>query len=215
MQLPLLGGLFSSKDAPGPESLPSTAAAVKTSAEATSSSGGTDSSGSSSSSSGSSSITANDFLTLLVAEMKNQDPTSSTDPNEYIDQLVQVNSLQQLISINQELAPSSSSGSSGSGSSGSGSSSSSQATPVAASSAPAGTLAASSSEGLAVRHGVPLGTVSAQARIAASAARVAEALTPPADASQSGDPGQAQPSQLQKFSLAARGGLAMQPSFRP
>ena len=46
-------------------------------------------------------ITANDFLTLLVSEMKNQDPTSPTDPNQYISQLVDVNSLQQLIQINQ------------------------------------------------------------------------------------------------------------------
>jgi flagellar basal-body rod modification protein FlgD len=46
-------------------------------------------------------ITANDFLTLLVAEMKNQDPTQPTDPNEYISQMVNVNSLQQLIGINQ------------------------------------------------------------------------------------------------------------------
>jgi len=51
----------------------------------------------------SASISANDFLTLLVTEMKNQDPTANTDPNEYINQLVQVNSLQQLISINQTL----------------------------------------------------------------------------------------------------------------
>jgi flagellar basal-body rod modification protein FlgD len=48
-------------------------------------------------------ISANDFLTLLVTEMKNQDPTANTDPNEYINQLVQVNSLEQLISINQTL----------------------------------------------------------------------------------------------------------------
>jgi flagellar basal-body rod modification protein FlgD len=48
-------------------------------------------------------ITANDFLTLLVTEMKNQDPTANTDPNEYINQLVNVNSLQQLISINETL----------------------------------------------------------------------------------------------------------------
>ena len=48
-------------------------------------------------------ITSNDFLTLLVTEMKNQDPTQPTDPNAYIQQLVGVNSLQQLISINQEL----------------------------------------------------------------------------------------------------------------
>lgn len=46
-------------------------------------------------------ITANDFLTLLVAEMQNQDPTQPTDPNEYISQMVDVNSLQQLIGINQ------------------------------------------------------------------------------------------------------------------
>jgi flagellar basal-body rod modification protein FlgD len=48
-------------------------------------------------------ISANDFLTLLVTEMQNQDPTADTDPNEYINQLVQVNSLEQLISINQTL----------------------------------------------------------------------------------------------------------------
>ena len=49
-------------------------------------------------------VTANDFLTLLVTEMKNQDPTSATDPNQYINQLVSVNSLEQLIQINQTLA---------------------------------------------------------------------------------------------------------------
>ncbi len=58
---------------------------------------------SSSSSNDPGAITSNDFLTLLVTEMKNQDPTANTDPNEYINQLVQVNSLQQLISINQTL----------------------------------------------------------------------------------------------------------------
>jgi len=55
----------------------------------------------SSTSGGGSNITADDFMTLLVSELKNQDPTAPTDPNSYIDQLVQVNSLQQLISINQ------------------------------------------------------------------------------------------------------------------
>jgi flagellar basal-body rod modification protein FlgD len=57
----------------------------------------------SNSASDSANISANDFLTLLVTEMKNQDPTANTDPNEYINQLVQVNSLEQLISINQTL----------------------------------------------------------------------------------------------------------------
>ena len=50
---------------------------------------------------GGATITSNDFLTLLVSELKNQDPTQPTDPNAYISQLVGVNSLQQLISINQ------------------------------------------------------------------------------------------------------------------
>ena len=60
--------------------------------------------GSSAASSNQASVSANDFLTLLVTEMKNQDPTANTDPNEYINQLVQVNSLEQLISINQNLS---------------------------------------------------------------------------------------------------------------
>jgi flagellar basal-body rod modification protein FlgD len=61
---------------------------------------------SSTASAGSSSatISANDFLTLLVTEMQNQDPTAQSDPNEYINQLVQVNSLEQLIDINQNLS---------------------------------------------------------------------------------------------------------------
>ncbi len=58
------------------------------------------SSSSTSSSIGTVSITANDFLTLLTTELKNQDPTSTQDPNQYIDQLTQINSLEQLIQIN-------------------------------------------------------------------------------------------------------------------
>jgi flagellar basal-body rod modification protein FlgD len=57
----------------------------------------------STSSSSSATISANDFLTLLVTELKNQDPTASTDPNEYVNQLVAVNSLEQLININSTL----------------------------------------------------------------------------------------------------------------
>jgi flagellar basal-body rod modification protein FlgD len=62
-----------------------------------------DSSSDSGSSSSAATISSSDFLTLLVTEMQNQDPTADTDPNEYISQLVQVNSLEQLISINQNL----------------------------------------------------------------------------------------------------------------
>jgi flagellar basal-body rod modification protein FlgD len=80
-------------------------------AKDTSSTSGTSSDGSNTtdSTTGESTITSSDFLTLLVSELKNQDPTQPTDPNQYIQQLVGVNSLQQLISINQELAPLSSS----------------------------------------------------------------------------------------------------------
>ncbi len=46
-------------------------------------------------------ITSSDFLTLLVSELQNQDPTQPADPNAYITHLAQVNSLQQLIQINQ------------------------------------------------------------------------------------------------------------------
>ena len=64
---------------------------------------GTNNSNSNSSTDGAT-ISANDFLTLLVTEMQNQDPTADTDPNEYINQLVNVNSLEQLIQINQTLS---------------------------------------------------------------------------------------------------------------
>ncbi len=52
-------------------------------------------------SSNSSTINASDFMTLLVTEMKNQDPTQPTDPTQYVQQLVGVNSLEQLIDINK------------------------------------------------------------------------------------------------------------------
>jgi flagellar basal-body rod modification protein FlgD len=63
-----------------------------------------DPSSTSSTDTSSATISANDFLTLLVTEMQNQDPTATTDPNEYINQLVNVNSLEQLIDINQNLS---------------------------------------------------------------------------------------------------------------
>jgi flagellar basal-body rod modification protein FlgD len=60
-------------------------------------------------SSSSTTISATDFLTLLVTELKNQDPTADSDPNEYVNQLVAVNSLEQLININSTLTTDSSS----------------------------------------------------------------------------------------------------------
>lgn len=80
------------------------ASAKATPMAGTAASGSTGTTSSSDSSSDSATISANDFLTLLVTEMQNQDPTAATDPNEYINQLVNVNSLEQLISINQNIS---------------------------------------------------------------------------------------------------------------
>ncbi len=77
---------------------PSKAAGASASASAATS---PDDSTSGTSTTATATITADDFLQLLVTELKNQDPTANTDPNEYVDQLVQVNSLQQLIQINE------------------------------------------------------------------------------------------------------------------
>lgn len=85
-------------------SAPATALARTASASATAAAASTSSSSSAASNAGQ--ITSSDFLTLLVTELQNQDPTQPTDPNAYINQLVGVNSLQQLISINQDLTPS-------------------------------------------------------------------------------------------------------------
>lgn len=63
----------------------------------------TGSTGTTGSSTNQATITANDFLTLLVTEIQNQDPTTQTDPMQYITQLVGVNSLEQLVQINQTL----------------------------------------------------------------------------------------------------------------
>jgi len=93
--------LGSAQKAGQPGSQSTSIPAAGSTASAAASSTANDASNSSSSSAG---ITANDFLTLLVTEMQNQDPTSQTDPNEYINQLTQINSLEQLISINQNLA---------------------------------------------------------------------------------------------------------------
>ncbi len=43
------------------------------------------------------------FLTLLVAQLKNQDPLAPQDGAAFVAQLAQFNSLDQLININQQL----------------------------------------------------------------------------------------------------------------
>jgi flagellar basal-body rod modification protein FlgD len=81
------------------ESVASALAPKKSTAAAANATGAT--TNSSTSTSDTADITSSDFLTLLVSELQNQDPTQPADPNAYITQLVGVNSLQQLISINQ------------------------------------------------------------------------------------------------------------------
>lgn len=44
------------------------------------------------------------FLSLLVTELQNQDPTSPVNPTQMVSQMVSLNQLDQLISINQTLS---------------------------------------------------------------------------------------------------------------
>ncbi|MBN1142162.1 MAG: flagellar hook assembly protein FlgD [Deltaproteobacteria bacterium] len=44
-----------------------------------------------------------DFLTLLVAQLKNQDPLNPSDPTEFTAQLAQFSSLEQLFTVNKSL----------------------------------------------------------------------------------------------------------------
>lgn len=50
-------------------------------------------------------LNGSDFMTLLIAQLKNQDPTSPMDPTQFVTQLVQFNSLEQLIQINGKVTP--------------------------------------------------------------------------------------------------------------
>lgn len=80
------------------------------------------------------------FLNLLATEMQDQDPTQPMDPTAMVGQMISLNQLDQLISINQTLSglnsTTTTSGSSGS-SSGSGSGSTSTTTGAAMNSAAA------------------------------------------------------------------------------
>lgn len=98
----VLAGVSQSASSAVASALSAHSKAARVGAKDTSGTSGANSS--SSTGAGASQITSNDFLTLLVSELKNQDPTQPTDPNAYIQQLVGVNSLQQLIQINQEVA---------------------------------------------------------------------------------------------------------------
>lgn len=49
-------------------------------------------------------IGTNTFLTLLITQLRSQNPLDPMDPNEFVAQLAQFNSLSQLIEIKQLLA---------------------------------------------------------------------------------------------------------------
>ncbi len=49
------------------------------------------------------SVSQNQFLQLLVTEMKNQDPTQPTDQTQTLSQLAQFSSLEQMTNLNQTL----------------------------------------------------------------------------------------------------------------
>jgi len=44
-------------------------------------------------------LTGDSFIQLLVAQIQAQDPTSPMDPTQFVTQLVQFNTLQQIINI--------------------------------------------------------------------------------------------------------------------
>jgi len=49
------------------------------------------------------SVDYNTFLQLLVAEMKNQDPTNPTDTSQYMSQFAQMSSVEQAMQTNTKL----------------------------------------------------------------------------------------------------------------
>lgn len=48
-------------------------------------------------------VNSNTFMTLLVAQLKHQDPLAPQEGAEFVAQLAQFNSLEQLVSINDRL----------------------------------------------------------------------------------------------------------------
>ncbi len=48
-------------------------------------------------------VSENQFLQLLVAQLKYQDPTSPTDSTAFVTQLAQFSSLEQLVAIRSDL----------------------------------------------------------------------------------------------------------------
>jgi flagellar basal-body rod modification protein FlgD len=76
--------------------------------DSTSSTNSTSSAASANATLASEGLNPDDFMTLLVAEIQNQDPTQPMDPTTFMSQLVDLNQLEQVTQINQvvqEYAP--------------------------------------------------------------------------------------------------------------
>jgi flagellar basal-body rod modification protein FlgD len=71
--------------------------------QSNSSSNSSNSSSNSSSAPGGMVANESTFLTLLVAQLKNQDPLSPTDSTQFVGELAQFSSLEQLTNINQNV----------------------------------------------------------------------------------------------------------------
>ena len=69
----------------------------------TSSASSTSSATTAASSAAAASINFNDFLQMMIAEMKNQDPTNPSDPTQYLTQIAQFSNVQQGIVTNTTL----------------------------------------------------------------------------------------------------------------
>lgn len=69
--------------------------------DSTTATSGSTSSSQSSTTTSNNELTASSFMTLLSAELQNQDPTNPMDPTEFVSQLVQLNELQSTMQIQQ------------------------------------------------------------------------------------------------------------------
>jgi len=82
---------------------PLMAAPLQAQATTSNSATGTGNSGSTTGSTSASSLEST-FLSLLVTELQNQDPTQPVDPTQMVSEMISLNQLDQLININQTLS---------------------------------------------------------------------------------------------------------------
>src|SRR5277367_6432950 len=112
----------------------------------------------------SSTLDANSFITLLTTELQAQDPLNPLDPTQFVSQLTDLNSLQQLIQIRTDLDSLAGAVSGGSTTGGTGSGATGSVvgqTPASATSARSVSPSQSEFLNLASRMKVPNGTPSA------------------------------------------------------